>query len=84
MMLGMQMRFVEDRSLIEWREDWSRVRSPSRARRRMRRGFPQNIMRFAVPHPDVHHNKLTGTFYGHPETIAKLKEQLRAQTVPHH
>lgn len=85
-MLGMQFRFVEDIQLVDRVEDWSGVRSPARARRRRRRGFPQRIKVYLVPKPSVFEYRAPGgvTFYGHPETIAKLKEQLRAQTVPHH
>jgi hypothetical protein len=42
-------RIVENASLVDYVEDWSRVRSPSRARRRLKRGFRQNIVTCAVP-----------------------------------
>jgi hypothetical protein len=37
------VRIIEDRSLVDYVEDWSKVRSPARARRRRKLGFPQNI-----------------------------------------
>jgi hypothetical protein len=37
-------RIIEDRNLVDYVEDRSKVRSPSRARRRLKRGFRQNIV----------------------------------------
>lgn len=80
---SVQFRFVEDIHLVDRVEDWSGVRSPARARRRRRRGFPQRIKVYLVPKARVFECREPGgvTFMGHPETIAKLKEQLNAQTV---
>jgi hypothetical protein len=80
MLGGMQFRFVEDWQLVDRIEDWSGVRSPARARRRRRRGFPQRIKVFEVPKPEVYQAP-GGMIIGHPVTIAKLKEQIRAQTL---
>lgn len=43
------MRLIEDINMVDRVEDWSRVRSPSRAERRRRQGHRQNIRIVAVP-----------------------------------
>jgi hypothetical protein len=47
-------RIVEDPNLVDYVEDWSRCRSPSRARRRLKRGFPQNVTMRPVPRQQVY------------------------------
>lgn len=51
-------------------EDWSDVRSPARARRRMKRGYRQRIKYLQVPDPNVF--VIAGTIHGHPETIKAM------------
>lgn len=51
-------------------EDWSAVRSPSRARRRMKRGHRQRIRYLQIPDPNVF--VIAGTIHGHPETIKSM------------
>lgn len=82
-MLGVNFRFIEDIRLTNVFEDWSGVRSPARARRRRRRGFPQRIKTYLVPKPDIYKLNTPGgvIFTGHPETIRKFKEKLREQTL---
>ena len=82
-MIGAQIRFVEDIKLTDRIEDWSEVRSPARARRRRRRGFPQRIKVYLVPKADVFQIKtpLSLTYVGHPDTIRKLKEQIRGSSL---
>jgi hypothetical protein len=53
-------------------EDWSQVKSPSRARRRMKQGHRQRIRYLALPDPKVF--VIDGTIHGHPETIRLLFE----------
>lgn len=66
--LGMHVR--ESIFLTVTHEDWSAVRSPARARRRMKRGFRQNIRRIQVADPNVY---VTGKIInGHPETIKRM------------
>lgn len=43
------MRIVTDPNMTKTVEDWSKVRSPSRAIRRMKRGYRQNVRTIAVP-----------------------------------
>lgn len=57
-------------------EDWSKVRSPARARRRRRRGFPQRIRIYHLPSPDLIQTA-TGDLYGHPATVAKLMAKIK-------
>lgn len=66
------MRIIEDRSLVDTVEDWSQVRSPSRARRRRKLGHPQRIVFRQVPKEEVY--VIEGrTMVMHPETARKLR-----------
>lgn len=65
--------------LVVTAEDWSKVRSPGRARRRMRRGFKQNITVRTVADPKVY--MLGGVCHMHPEHLAKLEKQLRVGSI---
>lgn len=54
---------------------WKRVRSPGRARRRLKRGFRQNIDIVWAPDPNV---VTTPTqIIGHPATIARLATMVK-------
>ncbi len=64
------VRVQTDQTLVNLVEDWSRVRSPSRAIRRRKRGHRQNIRTVQVPKPDVF--MVGKIMVGHPETIAKV------------
>lgn len=60
-------------------EDWSRVRSPGRARRRRLKGYRQNIRLYTTPKRDF--MKLPdGTLVGHPQTVrafyAMIKDRI--------
>lgn len=70
------MRIVESLHMTTTFEDWSRVRSPSRARRRLRQGHPQNIVVRQVPRKDA--ITLDGgiTYHMHPETARALRAML--------
>lgn len=70
--LGVEVR--EDLGLTVSREDWSRVRSPARARRRARLGHPQNIRTILVPDPNFYRHG--NVVVGHPETIRRLRDQI--------
>lgn len=66
------LRIVEDASLVDTVEDWSRVRSPGRARRR-RHKHPQNVRSVHVP-------KKTAVMFGntlfmHPEMARRLRDE---------
>lgn len=64
------IRVIESVHMVEPWEDWSRVRSPSRARRRQRQGHRQNIAYRTRPSTGL--IQTADTLYGHPETIAKV------------
>lgn len=71
-------RFVESRALVvDAGEDWSKVRSPGRARRRRLQGHRQNISRRYEPSPDGF--QVEGTVFAHPATLARWRRELRAQ-----
>lgn len=55
-------------------EDWSKVRSPARARRRRR--HRQNICYYFKPDPQL--IRTADAIFGHPETIAALRLRLAA------
>ena len=74
MFSGMEIR--EDRYMVDTVEDWSRVRSPSRAARRRRQGHRQNIQFVHVPKPNVF-VLFDRVIVGHPVTIAKLVAQAK-------
>jgi hypothetical protein len=66
-------RIFQADHMVKQVEDWSRVRSPSRARRRMRQGHKQNVRTITVPDPAI--VQIGNNFYMHPETYRKLEEQ---------
>lgn len=76
-MIGHGLRLVEDRSLVNIVEDWSSVRSPSRARRRLKLGHPQRIKIMVVPRMEIY--RAMGCIIGHPEALRELMRQLESQ-----
>lgn len=66
------MMIVESWHLTIRTEDWSQVRSPGRARRRMKRGHRQRVRYLDIPNPDVF--IIAGRIHGHPVTIKKMFE----------
>ena len=73
-------RIIEDRNLVDAVEDWSRVRSPSRARRRRKRGFPQNIVFRQVPKKEVYSLDGGRTLVMHPDIAREMERQIAAHT----
>ena len=67
-------RIIEDLTLVDMVEDWSRVRSPSRARRRRKRGYRQNVVMRAVPKQEVYSLDGGRTLVMHPE-VARVMER---------
>lgn len=75
-MLYRGSRIVEDATMIEpVGEDWSRVRSPGRARRR-RRKHRQNIQIIYAPKKEIYSIQNGEVLVMHPH----VAEQLRATT----
>lgn len=59
----------ETLSAVEPYDDWSRVRSPSRAARRLKQGHRQNIERRYKPAAF----QINGMIYAHPEIVRQLR-----------
>jgi len=60
-------------------QDWSGVRSPSRAIRRLRRGFKQNIVTRYRANGKCIHDKARNVIYIHPHDAIRLRAAVRAQ-----
>lgn len=71
------LRIIEDRHMEEAAEDWSEVRSPSRAARRRRRGHRQRIRFIMRPKPDVY--RMGDALIMHPDTARSLRLRLAEQ-----
>jgi hypothetical protein len=67
-------RIVESILATEAAEDWSRVRSPSRAKRRLKRGFPQNIRHYRKP--ACFFLKDQNTYHIHPDLMRALRHEI--------
>lgn len=65
------LRIIEDASLVDVTEDWSRVRSPSRAERRRRQGHRQNIAFVGTPKTECF--AFGNTVVMHPVMAAKIR-----------
>lgn len=75
----MGMRIVTNNVLTVPAEDWSRVRSAARARRRMRRGYRQNVRYYDAPSPKA--MLIDGVLYCHPDMVVELKRAAAANGV---
>lgn len=65
---------VNDIVMSETKEDWSNVRSPSRAKRRIKRGFNQNIIYKVVPKSEI--LRFGDNIIMHSETLKSFKNKL--------
>lgn len=74
-----ECHIVESLLMVDMVEDWSGVRSPSRARRRLRQGHKQNIRMVAVPKPDVLSMDGGRSLVMHPEIARKLERMVEQQ-----
>lgn len=73
------MPIVEDYSLVE--EDWSRVRSPSRARRRRARGHRQNIfMKPSMTARIIEARPGHSVLYAHPALVQRMLIELQRES----
>jgi hypothetical protein len=70
------MRIIEDWAMVDAVEDWSRVRSPARARRRMRYGHKQNVVIRHVPKKAAY--QVDGNLIMHPEMARALRQEIGA------
>jgi len=69
-------RIIESLHMTETVEDWSRVRSPSRAARRLRQGYRQNIRVLQLPRKEAISTDGGRTLIMHPELARQLREKL--------
>lgn len=68
------IQIVTDRNMVERVEDWSEVRSPSRAERRRRRGFPQRIKVAVKPSNKV--ITIGNRAIMHPDMYAEFRRRM--------
>lgn len=66
----MGLKVLTDRNMTETVEDWSNCRSPARARRRLKRGFPQHVEYRSVPMSPVRAGEY---IIMHPDTWRRLR-----------
>ena len=76
---GCSAQIVEDASLVDYVEDWSKVRSPSRARRRLKRGFRQNVIIRATPNKTVFSIDNGRVLVMHPEVARAFEREMASQ-----
>lgn len=69
------VRIIESWEISKMVEDWSEVRSPSRAVRRLRQGHKQRVKRMKVP-ADPIYDKQRNIIYAHPEHARILRQQV--------
>lgn len=72
------VEIVESIYMTKTVEDWSDCRSPSRAKRRMKRGFPQRMRHREVPRTDI--MVIDNRYVMHPDTARRLRERIRQST----
>lgn len=73
------MRIIEDINMTDPVEDWSQVRSPSRAARRRRQGHRQNIKITMVPKKEAYSIDGGRTMIMHPDLAAELRRLAKEQ-----
>lgn len=74
--IGSGLRLVPSPHMSDVTEDWSKVRSPGRAKRRRKAGKPQRIVRMVTPHETAMIDHASGTVYAHPDVLQKLRVRL--------
>ena len=78
-MFGMQI--VESPAVGDAYEDWSGVRSPSRAVRRLKQGHPQNAVTRYKANGTVFVDEKNLRVYVHPQDVPELMEKLAASNI---
>lgn len=70
-----RLDFIESSLLVNGPfEDWSQCRSPSRAKRRMKRGHKQRVRYYHLPDPSL--MQIGNKVMGHPATINQLRRAI--------
>lgn len=70
------VQIITDVNMVDSIEDWSDVRSPSRAKRRQARGFRQNIKIKIVPKKCVYAINGGRALVMHPDALRALEQGL--------
>lgn len=70
------VRLIDSLDMVNIIEDWSRVRSPGRARRRMRQGHKQNVVYKHVPKTQVVSIDGGRTWLVHPAVRREVELQV--------
>ena len=70
------VRIFEDPTLVDVVEDWSRVRSPARARRRRAKGYRQNITFIETPKREAYFLAEHNAMVMHPSVAARMHEHI--------
>lgn len=73
------LQIIEDWRMTDTVEDWSQVRSPSRAIRRLKRGFPQRIVYRQVP--KQHAVQMGNRVIVHPEIARQLRDEIERMRI---
>lgn len=71
------LRMIDNELVGDPYEDWSEVRSPSRAALRRRQGHPQRIVTRYRANGTVIHDKSRDAIYIHPHDRMKVERMLR-------
>lgn len=66
--------YINDVLMSKTIEDWSKVRSPSRAKRRMKYGHKQNVVYRIVPREEV--LVIDNKYFMHTQIYLKFKKQI--------
>lgn len=67
------IQIIETDSVGDPWQDWSKVRSPGRAIRRLRRGFKQRIVTRYRANGKCFHDKVRNVIFLHPHDAIKLR-----------
>jgi len=73
------IRVITNSAVGDPYEDWSGVRSPSRARRRRAKGHPQRIVVRYRANGKFYHDRLHNTIICHPGDYVRIQRALAAQ-----
>lgn len=76
------IRIFESEAVGDAWQDWSQVRSPSRALRRLKRGFKQRIVTRYKANGKAIQDKINTVIYMHPDDAVKFRAMVAAQGIP--
>ena len=73
------LKIIDTEMVGDAYEDWSGVRSPSRALRRRKQGHPQRIVTRYRANVKVLHDKIHGVIYMHPHDRMKFERMTQVR-----